>query len=101
MNQTKPPTGPLGQIFALVAGVILLVLGFMFSLVLLAVFVAVGLTLGIWFFWKTRHLRKAMREAGPMRNPPADGDVIEGEAVIVEEYRVSEKPILPDDTRKP
>ncbi len=101
MSQAKPPTGPLGQALALVAGAILLVLGFMFSLVLLAVFVAVGLVLGAWFFWKTRHVRKAMREAGPMRNPPADGNVIEGEAVIVEEYRVSETPVLPDDTRKP
>lgn len=101
MSQTKPPTGPLGQILALVAGVIMLVLGFMFSVVLLAVFVVVGLTLGAWFFWKTRHLRKAMREAGPVGNPPADGEVIEGEAVIVEEYRVSETNILPDDTRKP
>lgn len=101
MSQTKPPTGPLGQALALIAGVILLVLGFMFSLVLLAVFVAVGLMLGAWFFWKTRHLRKAMREAGAMRNPPADGDVIEGEAVIVEEYRVSETAVLPDDSRKP
>ena len=101
MSQTKPPTGPLAQALALVVGAILLVLGFMFSLVLLAVFVAVGLTLGAWFFWKTRHLRKAMREAGAMRNPPADGDVIEGEAIIVEEYRVSETAVLPDDTRKP
>ncbi|MCX7168389.1 MAG: hypothetical protein NTV11_19230 [Rhodocyclales bacterium] len=101
MTRASPPTGPLGQVLALVAGTILLVLGFMFSLALLAVFVVVGLTLGAWVFWKTRHLRKAMREAGAMRHPPADGDVIEGEAVIVEEYRVSETPVLPDDTRKP
>ncbi|NJD34289.1 MAG: hypothetical protein FIA96_05545 [Betaproteobacteria bacterium] len=101
MTKATPPTGPLGQILALMAGVIMLVLGFMFSIVLLAVFVAVGLMLGAWFFWRTRHLRKAMREAGPMRNPPAEGDVIEGEAVIIEEYRVSGKPVLPDDARKP
>jgi len=101
MNQAKPPTGPLGQALALVAGAILLVLGLMFSLVFLAVFVAVGLALGAWFFWKTRHLRKAMRESGAMRNPPAEGDVIEGEAVIVEEYRCSETAVLPDDSRKP
>ena len=101
MTQAKPPGSLLGKLFALLAGAILLVLGFMFSLVLLAVFVAVGLTVGAWFFWKTRHVRKAMREAGPIRNPPADGVVIEGEAVIVEEYRVSEKPALPDDTRQP
>lgn len=101
MTQATPPTSLLGQVLALVTGVILLVLGFMFSMVLLAVFVAVGLTLGAWFFWKTRHLRKAMKEAGAMKNPPADGNVIEGEAVIVEEYQFSEKPVLPDDTRKP
>ena len=100
MTQATPPTGPLKQILALVTGVILLVLGFMFSVALLVVFLVVGLTLGTWFFWKTRHLRKAMREAGAMRNPPANGDVIEGEAVVVEEYRVSEKPLLPEDTRK-
>ena len=101
MTQATPPTSLLGQVLALVTGVILLVLGFMFSMVLLAVFVALGLTLGAWFFWKTRHLRKAMREAAAMRTPPADGNVIEGEAVIVEEYRASEKPVLPDDARKP
>ena len=101
MNQTKPPTSLLGKLFALVAGAILLVLGFMFSLVLLSAFVGVGLMLGAWFFWRTRHVRKAMREAGPMRNPPADGVVIEGEAVIVEEYRASETAVLPDDTRRP
>lgn len=101
MSQTAPPTGPLGQALALVAGAILLVLGFMFSVVLLAVFVIVGIALGAWFFWKSRHVRQAMREAGAMRNPPADGDVIEGEAVIVEEYRASETAALPDDSRKP
>ena len=101
MSQATPPGGPLGQALALMVAAILLVLGFMFSLVLLVVFVAVGLMLGAWFFWKTRHVRRAMREAGVMRSPPADGDVIEGEAVIVEEYRVGETPILPDDTRKP
>jgi hypothetical protein len=85
-----------------VVGAIVLVLGFMFSLVLLAVFVAVALMLGAWFFWKTRHVRKAMREAAATRGPPpTGGEVIEGEAVIVEEYRVSTTPVLPDDTRKP
>ncbi len=101
MTQATPPTSLFGQVLALVTGVILLVLGFMFSMVLLAVFVALGLTLGVWFFWKTRHLRKAMRETDPMRTSAANGNVIEGEAVIVEEYRVSGKPVLPDDSRKP
>jgi UPF0716 family protein affecting phage T7 exclusion len=101
MNQANPPTSLLGQLLALVAAVILLVLGFMFSIVLLAVFVAVGLTVGAWFFWRTRHVRKAMREAGAMREAPTDGNVIEGEAIVVEEYRAGEKPVPPDDPRQP
>ena len=36
MNPKPPPTSLLGKLLALVAGVILLVLGFMFSLVALA-----------------------------------------------------------------
>lgn len=101
MTQATPPTGPLGKLFAFVAATVLLVLGFMFSVVLLAVFVIVGIALGAWFFWKTRHVRKAMRGSGAMKEPPADGHVIEGEAVIIEEYRVSETAVLPDDSRKP
>ena len=102
MNPKPPPTSLLGKLLALVAGVILLVLGFMFSLVLLSVFVASALTLGAWFFWKTRHVRKAMREAAATRGPPpTGGEVIEGEAVIVEEYRVRETQALQDETRKP
>jgi UPF0716 family protein affecting phage T7 exclusion len=101
MSRATPPGGPLGQIAALVGGAILLVLGFMFSVLLLAAFVAIGLALGAWFFWKTRHMRKAMREAGAMRSPPPDGHVIEGEAVVVEEYRAHGTSSLPDDMRTP
>ena len=101
MNPNPPPTSLPGKLLALVAGVILLVLGFMFSLVLLVVFVAVGLLLGAWFFWKTRHVRQAMNEARMAGHPPADGNVIEGEAVVVEECRVTETQVLHDDTRKP
>jgi uncharacterized membrane protein len=101
MNPARPPTSLVGKLLALVAGTILLVLAFMFSLVLLAVFLAVGLMLGTWFFWKTRHVRKAMREAAAARGPSADGNVIEGEVVIVEEYRAGNTPVLPDDTRNP
>lgn len=98
MTQSAPASTPLGKALAFVIGAVLLALGFMFSIVLVAV---LGLAVGGWFFWKTRHLRKAMREAGAMRSPPADGNVIEGEAVVVEEYRVSETQVLPDDVRIP
>ena len=85
---------------ALLTGAILLVLGFMFSLVLLGILLVVGFALGAWFFWKTRHLRKAMREANATAAPAADGTVIEGEAVVVEEYRVDRTPVLPDASAK-
>jgi fatty acid desaturase len=67
MNSAPQPPSLAAKILALVGGAILLVLGFMFSLVLLSVLVVVGLALGAWFFWKTRHLRKAMREAAARR----------------------------------
>lgn len=101
MTQPAPAKTPLGKALAFVTGAILLALAFMFSIVLVAVVAVVGLAVGAWFFWKTRHLRKAMREAGAMRSQPADGNVIEGEAVVVEEYRVSERQILPDESHKP
>jgi uncharacterized protein HemX len=82
-------TGPLGKLLTVIVGAILLVVGFMFSIVLLAVVVVVGLGVWGWFWWKTRKLRQQinerMREQEQSRPFPADGTVIEGEAVIVEE----------------
>jgi hypothetical protein len=72
-------SGPLGKLFALLAGVILLIVGFMFSMVILAVVVVVGLAVWAYLWWKTRDLRKAMRER------PAGGHVIDGEVVVVDE----------------
>ncbi|WP_310450024.1 hypothetical protein [Sulfuritalea sp.] len=72
----------LTRILAALAGVVLLVVGFMFSLVLLAVLavLAVAGLVGLgWFWWKTRALRKTMKQR------PADGHVIEGEAIVVED----------------
>jgi UPF0716 family protein affecting phage T7 exclusion len=101
MMQASPPNTLLGKALAIIGGVILVVLGFMFSLIVVAVVAVIGLAFGAWFFWKTRHLRKALREAGAMRGPMPGGEVIEGEAIVVEEYQVSEQAVLPDDTRKP
>lgn len=100
MNPAKPQAGLLGKLVGVIAASILLVLGFMFSLVLLGVLLVVGFALGAWFFWKTRHLRKAMRDAKATAAPAADGTVIEGEAVVVEEYRVDRTPVLPDGSGK-
>lgn len=76
---SRVPAGPLGKFLAPLAGAVLLILGFMFSLVIFAVVAVVGLAVGTYFWWKTRELRKAMRER------PAGGHVIDGEAVVVDE----------------
>lgn len=79
---------PFAKIVAAIGGVILLVLGFMFSLVVLAIAVVAGLGIWGWFWWKTRKLRQALRDNPPPgwdRPAAPDGHVIEGEAVIVEE----------------
>lgn len=84
--------GVLAKLLAGVAGAVLLVVGFMFSVVVLAVAVVVGLGILGWFWWKTRALRRQiheqMRENPPPgragRSSPA-GHVIEGEAVVVDE----------------
>ncbi len=70
----------LKKILALMAGVILLVAGFMFSLVILAFFLVIGFAVLSYFWWKTRALRKAMKQR------PPDGHVIDGEAIVVDEF---------------
>jgi hypothetical protein len=75
--------------FALLTGTILLVLGFMFSVILFAVIAVLGLALWGYIRWKTRTLRHAMQEQAP------NGHVIDGEAVVVEEYDVTTKSVLP------
>jgi membrane protein implicated in regulation of membrane protease activity len=78
------------NLFALFASVILLVLGFMFSVVILAVIALLGLCALGYVWWQTRKLRRAIRtqDAGPQ--------TIDGEAVVIEEYHRAEK-ILPED----
>lgn len=85
--QETGQTGLLGKLITAIVGAVLLVLGFMFSIVLIAIVVAVGLGVWAWFWWKTRKLRQQIREhaANSPHSSHVDGDVIEGEAVIVEE----------------
>lgn len=75
------------KILTLLLSAALLVLGFMFSLVALAIAAIVVLGLGGWFWWKTRALRKALREGMPPGAMPPGAmpqnpdDIIEGEFV--------------------
>ncbi|MDO8789630.1 MAG: hypothetical protein Q7J42_16270 [Sulfuritalea sp.] len=96
MISTRTEPGLLAKLFALIAGVVVLVLGFMFSLILLTVVVVLGLGALGYFWWKTRALRKAMRE-NPKGGRDTGGQVIDGEATVVTEYRVTERIVLPHE----
>lgn len=89
MNKQLPQPGVLEKVLTGVVGALLLVAAFMFSLMILAVAVVVGLMIWGYFWWKTRKIRQAMREQSmreqPLRERPRDGHVIEGEASIVYE----------------
>lgn len=90
-HPSSPSTGPLAKLMALVAGSIVLVLGLMFSVVLLGVFIVLAVVAGGYFWWKTRHVRKAMQAAMEQaaQQGPDGGEVIEGEAVVVDDGRTT------------
>ena len=89
------PKGLLAQVLTAVVGLIALALGVMFSAVFLVVVVVAGLVFWAYFWWKTRAVRRQIREqmanrdfAQPVQEPAQHGDVIEGEAVrVVDEKR--------------
>lgn len=67
----------------LVAGIVgaaVLVGAFMLSVVMLAALAVAGLVGGSWLWWRTRELRKRIREQAAAR-AQADGHVIEGEVI--------------------
>lgn len=101
MTQPASTPGVLGKTFALLAGAILLVLGFMFSLVLVAFIAIAALAALGYFWWKTRTLRKTMREQAHGHASAGTGQVFEGEAVVVEEFRTESRHIERDDAAKP
>jgi hypothetical protein len=70
-----PISGVLGKVLTFTAAAGLLIVAFIFSLVVAAVVVTGGLLIWGYVWWKTRELRKQMRE------PPPGGRVIEGEVI--------------------
>ncbi|MBI5786183.1 MAG: hypothetical protein HZA64_12065 [Rhodocyclales bacterium] len=75
------PASPLQKAASAVIGLALLALGLMFSVVLIAVLVVAGLAAWGYLWWKTREVRRILRE----RQAPAANDrVFEGEATVVE-----------------
>jgi len=78
--QARPP-GLLGKLLALVVGMVFLVAGLVFSIVIFAVIAGAGLAAWGYFWWKTRALRQAMRQQAAR----AHENVIDGEAIVVDE----------------
>ena len=89
------PSGPLGKIIATLVGLLTLAAAFMFSLVFVVVLAIAGLIVWGYFWWKTREVRRRIKEAQESAQPfgqaptggTGDGDIIEGEAVRVDEDR--------------
>ena len=90
-------SGPLAKVIAVIGGAALLALGFVFSLVLLAVVAVAGSALLGYVWWKTRALRKRMREQAPFETPPTQGRIIEGEVIReTTDARPSDRPERPE-----
>ena len=76
------PVSPWQKFASAVVGIALLALGLMFSVAMLAVLVVVGLAAWGYLWWKTRAIRRILREG---RVPAADDDrVFDGEATVVD-----------------
>jgi uncharacterized protein (DUF58 family) len=89
-SQTKS-SGPLRKLVALIVTAALVGLVLMFSAVLLVIIIIVGTIAGAYLWWKTRELRKHMRNFSS-RNVVAEEKareegVVEGEVIRVVESR--------------
>lgn len=87
------PASFAGRLLGFVGAIVVAVLAFMFSLAALAV-VAVGVALlGGWLWWKTRAVRKQVREQMERQANlrPADGYIIEGEVVRRDQQPASDE----------
>lgn len=87
--------GIVGTLLTVILGAVAVVGAVLFSVVILAVALAVGAVLVGYFWWRTRHVRRQLREhaarqqaaqaaaapPGSGEAPPSGGTVIEGEFV--------------------
>lgn len=78
-DQKVTAHGLMRKLFALMAGLFLLVVGFLFSVVIFSVIAFAGAALWIYFLWKTRLLRKFSKAHS------ADARVFDGEAVVIDD----------------
>jgi Flp pilus assembly protein TadB len=80
-GSTAPATGLSGWLrkaLATTAGVVLVVAGFVLSLLAFAAVATIGLMAASYLWWRSRELRRQMRET---REHPPGGRVIEGEVI--------------------
>ncbi len=103
MNSREPPqlgyrngprrsSGLLARILTVATGALVLIGAIAISIVVFAFALVVILGVGLYLWWKTRTIRKQMREQvrEPPMPPPSSthqGDVIEGEVISKEETR--------------
>jgi hypothetical protein len=69
----QPPQGALARVLGFALGTVVLVGAFVFSLVLFAVLLGVGLIAGGYVWWKTRELRRQLRESVAAARRTASG----------------------------
>jgi O-antigen/teichoic acid export membrane protein len=84
-------SGLLTRILAVAGGALVLIGAIAISIVVFAVVLVVVLLFGLYLWWKTRNVRKQVREQmkarEPMHAPRAEGSVIEGEVIRKDESR--------------
>ena len=75
MNAPRPVPGWFARLLGGLLTLALLALALTFSLVVLALIPLAGLAFWLWFRWRTRHLRRAMRSAeASFDNGSIEGD---------------------------
>lgn len=79
----SPRNGLIGRILASIAGAAVLVLSLLFSVVVFSVLLVVGLVVVGYLWWRTRELRRRMREVAEQQAAvrPTGGRVIDGEVI--------------------
>ncbi len=86
MYLNPPPPGPLARIVAAIAGAALMVGAFMIGMVAFVVLLGVGAVMAIWFWFRTRDVRRAFREAAEQtaaNSPATASEPIEAEYTVV------------------
>ena len=84
----------LRNFLSLLIGIVFLILGFMFSVVALAIVAILGLAFWAYLTWKKRKLGSVLKQQ------TMDNQVIEGEATIVEDDVSRTDRVLPPIQKK-